>query len=193
MSAKKEEPAEGAEQKPKGKKKKLIIIVVALLLVLGGGGGAAFFMMGSGEEEEVVEEEPVVVKQIESADLGSFVVNLSDTSSFLKIKIMMEYDAALIEKQTAETEGGAEGGGGHGGGASGGAKEEPAMSPYLLKRDSQIKDTIIRILSSKKANELLTPEGKDRLKEELVEGINEAIGLEEPAVTAVYFTEFMIQ
>jgi flagellar basal body-associated protein FliL len=56
-----------------------------------------------------------------------------------------------------------------------------------------MKDAIIRILSSKKADDLLTAEGKERLKDELLEGINEAVGLEEPPVVGVFFTEFIIQ
>ena len=63
----------------------------------------------------------------------------------------------------------------------------------MAARETQIRDVIIRILSSKHADDLLTQDGKERLKEELLEGINEAVGLEEPAVTGVYFTEFIIQ
>jgi flagellar basal body-associated protein FliL len=40
---------------------------------------------------------------------------------------------------------------------------------------------------------MLTGEGKERLKEELVEGVNEAVGLEDPAVNRIFFTEFIIQ
>jgi flagellar basal body-associated protein FliL len=49
------------------------------------------------------------------------------------------------------------------------------------------------VLSSKKAEDVLTSDGKERLKEELIEGLNEAVALEEPPLTAVFFTEFIIQ
>ena len=195
MSAKKEEAAaEGAEAKPKSKKK--LIFIIAGVVVLAGGAGVPMLLMGGDKEAALLEEEHhEEVKRLETADLGIFVVNLSDTSAFLKAKIMIEFDAALVEKQTAGEAGAEGGGGGHGGGAGGGGGEAKAggLPPHFMKRESQIKDAIIRVLSSKKADELLTAEGKERLKDELIEGVNEAVGLEEPPVVGVYFTEFIIQ
>jgi flagellar basal body-associated protein FliL len=193
MSAKKEEAAEGGETKPKSKKK-LIFIVVGLV-VLVAGAGVPMFLMGGAEEAEVVEEEHEEVKRLESADLGVYVVNLSETSAFLKTRIMIEFDAASVEKQTGGLEGGEGGGKGHGGGAGGGGGEPKpgGLPPHFMKRESQMKDAVIRILSSKRADDLLTAEGKERLKDELLEGINEAVGLEEPPVVGVFFTEFIIQ
>jgi flagellar FliL protein len=190
MSEKKAEAAEGEAAKPKSKKMLFIILGVVLLVA---GAGVPMFLMGGEEEEVVVETEHEEVKRLETADLDVFVVNLSETSAFLKAHIIIEFDAASVEKQTSH-EGAEGGGGGHGGGASGGGEAAgPVMPEVFTKRMSQIKDAIIKILSSKKADDLLTVEGKERLKDELLEGINEAIGLEEPPVTGVFFTEFMIQ
>ncbi len=190
MSEKTEEPAEGAEAAPKKSKKKLIIILAVVLLIVGA--GVPMFLMGGKKvptEEEQAEQEEV--KKLEVSDLGQFIVNLSETSAFLKCHIKIEYDVGIIEKQLKEG-----GGGGHGGGASGGGegdKKAGALHPHLAARDTQIRDVIIRILSSKTAAEVLTQEGKERLKEELVEGINEASGMEEPPVTSVFFTDFIVQ
>ena len=145
------------------------------------------------EHEEKVHEE---VKHLETADLGTFVVNLSEATSFLKAHILVEFDNAIVEKQMkphGEGEEGAkeEGGGGHGGGEkAGGAAPLPE---FMAHREVQIKDTLLRVLSSKKADDVLTSDGKERLKEELIEGLNEAVALEEPPLTAVFFTEFIIQ
>jgi flagellar basal body-associated protein FliL len=163
--------------------------------------GVPMLLMGGGEkpaEEEVVEEEHhEEPKHIETADLGQFVVNLSESTSFLKVHIMMEYDSGIIDKQTApkEGEGGEEGGKAHGGGASGGEKAEAAggVHPHLAKKENQLRDVVIQILSSKQSSELLTSDGKNRAKQELVDGLNEAIGLEEPPVVGILFTEFIIQ
>lgn len=191
MSEKKEAAAAEGEAAPKSKKKLIIIIAVAVLLL---GGGGAFFLMGGSSEEEHVEEEHEEVKRIETADLGNFIVNLSETSSFLKTHVVIEYDAALVEKQTMGEEGGKGGGGGHGGGASGGGEaKEGGLPEHFKKRENAIKDAIIRVLSAKKAEDMLTAEGKDRLKDELLEAINEAVGLEEPTVSGIFFTEFIIQ
>jgi flagellar FliL protein len=195
MSAKKEDAAEGGEAKPKSKKK-LIFIVVGLVVLVAGAGVPMFLMGGGAEEAEHVEEEHEEVKRLETAEIGVFVVNLSETSAFLKTKIMIEFDMTSVEKQTGGLEGGAEGGKGHGGGAGGGGGGEAkagGLPPHFMKRESQIKDAVIRVLSAKKAEDLLTVEGKERLKDELLEGINEAIGLEEPPVVGVFFTEFIIQ
>ncbi len=194
-AGKKDEHA--GEEKPKKSKKKLIIIVLGALSLVGGA-GVPMLLMGGGEkpaEEAVEEEHHEEPKRIETADLGQFVVNLSESTAFLKVHIMMEYDAGIIDRQTATEEGG-EGGKAHGGGASGGEKAEGAaggVHPHLAKKENQLRDIVIQILSSKQSTELLTADGKNRAKQELVDGLNEVIGLEEPPVVGILFTEFIIQ
>ncbi len=63
----------------------------------------------------------------------------------------------------------------------------------MAGREPMIRDAIIRVLSSKTTDDLLNTEGKERLKEELIEAINEAIALDEGPAVGVYFTEFIIQ
>ncbi|MEY4669442.1 MAG: hypothetical protein RL518_2141 [Pseudomonadota bacterium] len=189
-----EAPAEGA---PKKKNKKVIFIALGVVLLVAGAGVPMFLMGGAPEEATVAHEEEEhheEEKHLETADLGSYVVNLSEATSFLKAHLLVEFDNAVVEKQMkphAEgEEAAAEGGGGHGGGEKAG----PAPLPeFMAKREVQIKDTILKVLSSKKADDVLTPDGKERLKDELIEGLNEAVGLEDPPLTAIYFTEFIIQ
>jgi len=65
-----------------------------------------------------------------------------------------------------------------------------------LKRDepvpvAQIRDTVLGVLAQAKAEELLSADGKTKLKEKLLRSLQERIprlGIEE-----VYFTEFLIQ
>ena len=80
-----------------------------------------------------------------------------------------------------------EGGGGEGEAAGGGTPH------FLAKKETIFRHTVIRILSSKRVEDVLTPDGKDWLSEELVEGLNAAIGLEQPVVSQIYYTEFIIQ
>lgn len=199
MSAKQEgEGDKAAEQKPKKSKKKLVIFAIIGLVSLMGGAGVASMvtpkqpLVNENAEEEF--HEPVELpKQIQTADLGQFIVNLSDMGSFLKVRMMIEYDYALVDKQLGIVAG-ATGGLAHGGGASGGAKEAAGgIHPHLAKKEHHFRDVIIRILSAKKANDLLTVEGKTRLKEELIDGLNEVVGLEEPPIVGLLFTDFMIQ
>lgn len=189
-----EAPGDGA---PKKRNKKAIFIALGVVLLIAGAGVPMFLLGGAPEEVDVAPEEEEhheEVKHLETADLGSFVVNLSEATSFLKAHLLIEFDNAVVEKQMTHGEGEAhaaeEGGGGHGGGEKTGAAPLPE---FMAKREVQIKDTILRVLSSKKAEDVLTSDGKERLKDELIEGLNEAVGLEEPPLTAVYFTEFIIQ
>lgn len=204
----KDKGAEGAEQpvqaKPNNKKKKLIFIGLGVVALLGGA-GVPMFLLGGGEEpaaKEVAEEESVEdVKRMETLDLGVFIVNLSETSSFLKTHIVIEYDAASLERQAmgmgegGGAGGGAAGGEGHGGGAAGGeGAEAGGGTPHFLsKKETIFRHVVIRILSSKRVEDVLTPDGKDWLSEELVEGLNGAIGLEQPVVSQIFYTEFIIQ
>ena len=68
-----------------------------------------------------------------------------------------------------------------------------SLPKLFEKRDAMIRDAIISTLSYKTPNELLTQEGKEALKEELVDAINEALGLEESVVVSVYFKDFIMQ
>jgi flagellar basal body-associated protein FliL len=189
----------GAESKPKGKKKLIFIGLGVFALIAGA--GVPMFLMG-GEEvveevEHIAEELGEPQKRLENLDMGIFIVNLSETSSFLKTHIIIEYDAGLLEHQTMAIggEGGGEGhGGGGAGGEGGGEGAEGGGTPHFLsKKETVLRHTIIRILSSKKVDEVLTIDGKDRLSEELVEGLNEALALEQPVVSQIFYTEFIIQ
>ncbi len=188
-----EEKKEGAESegaaKPKGKKKLIIIIAVVLLLV--GGGGAFFLLGGSGEEEVPAEEveKPVVYKRIK---LEPIIVNLSEAKSFLKVSMLLEYDPDALAKAFAHGEGE---GAGHGGGGSGGGAPPPddGFPAEIIEKEPIVRDAILRILSSKTTADVLTVNGKQSLKEELIEAINETIEAPEPIIVNIYFTEFIIQ
>ena len=181
--AEKKEGEEGqAAEAPKSKKKLIIIAVVALLAI---GGAAAAFLGGSKPEGEQSAEEVEEKKEYKVAELETFIVNLSESTSFLKVKLLVEYDPSVLHDE--------EGGGHGGGGAGGGGEEKGGLPPALKARYPMIRDAIIRVISGKRATDVLTVPGKETLKQELIEAINEATGLDEPPVVNVYFTEFIIQ
>jgi flagellar FliL protein len=180
MADKKEKDEEGKEEAPKKSKKMLFIIVGVVVLVLIGAG--AFFMMSGGKKAAEGEGE-------EGA-----------------------------EEAEAPAEGHGEGGkeGGHGGGALSGSIVpldtfivnlqvkgsflkttiqlefgEPGQ-PHTLESDMpKVRDAVIRIMSGKTAQEILSVEGKEKLREEVKDGVNNAMGSED--VVNVYFTEFIVQ
>ena len=196
MAAKEEEKAENSEaQQPKGKgkKKKLLFIVIGVV-VLAAGIGVPMFLMKKGADKKGADKETEEVKEekkhIKLADLGIFVVNLSESSTFLKVNLKVEYDAGLL----AELEMGSHSGGSaHEKGGAGGDEKDDAMPPAMKNREPVIRDAVIRVLSSKHVEEVLTTDGKEKAKEELIEAINEAIALDEPIVTGAFFSEFMVQ
>ena len=186
--AKTEEAAEGAGS-GKSKKKLIIIIVVVLLVVLGAVG---FFVLGGKKPEENPEGAEVVEQHhYATAQLDPFIVNLSESSSFLKVTLLLEYDAALLSKVDAH--GGGGGGGGGGGHGAGGEEKKGGLPPIMEERKPMIRDSVIRVLAAKKTAEVLSPDGKESMKQELIEAINEALGLDEGPVVNVYYTEFIIQ
>lgn len=178
------EEAESQEaQKPAGKKKLFIIIgAVVGLLVLGGVG--MMFMGGSKEagHEEVIDEE--AEKHFQILELDTMIVNLSESSSFLKVKLSLEYDPAIIERAMNKA---------HGGGGSGGGGGAPAVPAVFTERGPMMRDSIIRVLSAKTSAEVLSASGKESMKEELLRAINEALGFEEDLVVNLYFDEFLVQ
>lgn len=181
-----EEQKEGAEP-PKKSKKKLIIIIVAVVVLLAGIGVPLLLMGGKSptdgaELEDTHHEEDH--EEYVRVELEPIIVNLSENASFLKVKLSLEVSAEVLESG-AHAEGG--GGGGHGGGESSG------LPGVLGTREPMVRDAIIRVLSSKTAAEVLSLDGKDQLKDELIDAINEATALDEPLVVGAYFTDFIIQ
>ena len=174
------------EQPKKGKLKLIIIIVVVLALL---GGGAFFFLGGSGEGEELEEHE--VEHHFTLVPLKTFYVNLAQSGSYLKITLTMRVDTTILEQALESEEHGGHGGG-HGG-SGGGDSAEAEIPHHVSERIPMLRDAILTLLSSKAAEEVLSREGKELLKEELIEVINEALELEEGPVVDIFFNEFLVQ
>lgn len=196
MANKEEEKKEGEEApKPKSKKKLIIIIVPVVLVIL----GVVGFLVLGGKKPEVKEGEEAgqaqheaVAKKLQIIKLEPFVVNLSENTSFLKTSILIEFDPVIMEKATGAT---AAKGAAHGGGAAGEGekKAESPESAVFTEREPMIRDAIIRVLASKKVQDVITTDGKEKLKEELIEAVNEALDLAEDPVVNIYFVDFIIQ
>jgi flagellar protein FliL len=107
------------------------------------------------------------------------VVNLTDkaASKYLKVALTLEFiDSKLkdppkgVAVTQQQTEFAAE------------------MSPY----SAIIDDALVTTLSSRSSSDLLKPDGKELLKNDLMNNVNHALHDEEKVV-AVYFTSFIIQ
>ena len=176
-----EEEQEQEEQKPKGGNKKLIIIIAVVVIVLILGGVGAFFALSgkkasskatTGEAAATEAEAPEAEAEGEAAEGegGKVEASLFPLETFivnLQVKGSFLKTDMQLEFKNGEDVKKAE-------------KEVP-----------RLRDTVIRILSSKTATEILASEGKEKLKDEVRTAVNELLG--EEKVLEVYFTEFIIQ
>ncbi len=72
---------------------------------------------------------------------------------------------------------------------------DPKLSEEIKLHMPEIRDVLLRLLSSKQAEDLATMEGKKQLSEEIQKQINKVLGVKKPneGVLAVLFTSFIIQ
>ncbi|MBI3793445.1 MAG: flagellar basal body-associated FliL family protein [Nitrospinae bacterium] len=176
--------AEGGNEgdKPKKSKPKVLILVivgvVVLALVAGGSFFAASMMGGKKKDAKESKEEPKEEKKEEKkaeggeggkegkngnfVSLEPIIVNLSAEEGKRYLKITMQLELTRPE----------------------GVAEVNEKMP-------QIKDAVITVLSSKSAEEVLTVDGKFKLKEQLMTRVNSTLA--NSAVKNVFFVEFVIQ
>jgi flagellar basal body-associated protein FliL len=161
-----------------------IVAIVGAGLVLGAGVAAAILMgiipvpFGPMAEARAAAEKakpPVTVMYTTKER----VVNLTDKSAskYLKVALTLEFiDSKLKDPPkgaavaTQQTDFATE------------------MSPY----SAVIDDALVTTLSSKGSADLLKPDGKEALKNELIDKVNHALHEDEKVVN-VYFTSFIIQ
>ncbi len=172
MATKAAKPAAGkgaeAEAAPKSKKMLFIIIGVVLVLVLGGG-AAAFMLMGSSgksKKDDAHAEESAPSKVPVFVVIEPFVVNLQQENGDQFLQV-----ALTLQVPNAET-----------------AETIKLFMP-------QVRSRLLMVLSSKKATELLTSEGKRNLTDEIIDQLGEpfAGGGKGPSITDVFYTSFVIQ
>jgi flagellar FliL protein len=132
---------------------------------LGGAGGAAWYLLRR--------QIPIIPRRVKAESevravmhLDPFVVNLADPEGerFLHVGIDLGLEQTPPEHSTG------------------------SQSDTPLART---RDAILMILTTCKADSLLAPDGKSKLKTDLVKALRENVpGL---AVREVYFTEFLVQ
>lgn len=172
--------AEEAPPPAKGGSHKLLIIIIALLVVvLLIGGAGAFFLLTRHSADNVDEEEEVAVetvrpkKKVKGAPpvyvaLDTFTVNLVPENRDQFVQLVLS-----VEIDDAEYE-----------------EKIKVYSP-------KIRNNVMLLLSSKKASELLTKEGKEKLASEIRDQVNQIVdpgarGNDVP-IREVLFTSFIIQ
>lgn len=163
----KEEAATEAVEQPKGGKKKLIIIIalVLLLVVLVGGGLVAYLVMSAPPQEGEQVEE-----QHEDEHPPIYEKLETFTVNLADQQTYLQVEIHLLVA-------------------------EPPVQAKIKQRMPEVRDSMIRLLSSKLPDELATQAGKDALAEEVKKTINGVLSIKEPdmGVKKVLFNSFIIQ
>ncbi len=95
-------------------------------------------------------------------DLGEIIINLADAGQVRYAKMSV---AIELDNETTLAE--------------------------AQKRDPQIRDTVIELISKETAEKILSPDSRKDLKNEIMDNINK--NLSEGEVTSVYFTTILVQ
>ena len=157
------EPEAAAVPETKKKSKLALWLILSAAIVLLGGGGflARKYFLGASPEKAVAG-----VHEVKSVmNLEAFLVNLADMEStrFLKVTFRLGLDDAK-------------------------SGEEYTSDPVIL---AATRDKIISLLSTKTAEEILTLEGKERLRKEIREQVNSI--LPKGKIVEVFIMDFVVQ
>lgn len=161
-----EEKDKEEEGGKKGSKTKLLVIIILLVLLLGGGAGAFFLVKGkSGAAVENEEETEETFE--EGGDLPGAIFPME--AFIVNLRDKGSYLKTTIQLELID----------------------PEVPATMTTDTGKIRDSVINVLSSKTAEELLQPDGRTKLKTEIVAAVNETLGGD--IVANVYITEFIIQ
>lgn len=159
------------EEAPKSKKK--LIIIIAAVLVLAIGGGAAWFLMKpkpdahgkAGEHKEEAKHEKPAHPPAFVA-LEVFTVNLQPDPDEKFLQLEISLQVASAEE----------------------AEALKGQMPALRNR-------LLMLLTSKRATDILTTEGKQKLNDEITAEVKKPFSKDGPPqeITGVFFTSFVVQ
>lgn len=166
------QPEAGAEQAPGKRNKLFLILTIVLLLIAAGGGGAAwyFFAGSSTQHHGPADSKPKPAGPPVFLALETFTVNLQTDDPTQQQQQFLQINMTLQVADEAQAE--------------------------LIKQNMpQARNRLLILLSSKKAAEILTVEGKQKLAEEIVKQVRRPFVPQgpQPEVSDVFFTSFVVQ
>lgn len=166
----------GGDDKPKSRGKLIVIIAVVLVVLLGGGGATAYFLLKDSDADSE-EAAPEKTKKKEKGghaaapayvSLDRFTVNLVPETGDQYLQVELSVEL-----------------------------EDLLASEKLKLHMPKLRNQVMLLLSSKKASELNSKEGKEHLAKEMEEQMNLVLAPESKGkggpVKEVLFTSFIIQ
>jgi len=157
--------ADDAEGKPK--KSKLLLIILILVVVLGAGGGAAwYFLVFNKASAEHEAPKAQAPKPPVFLPMDMFTVNLQAEDGERFLQTGLTLQLA-------------------------GQEQVDLIKLYM----PHVRSRLLLLLSSKKASEILTAEGKNKLAQEIINTLNQPFSPGGPSVQvmSVLFTSFVVQ
>ncbi|MGN5114517.1 flagellar basal body-associated protein FliL [Aeromonas jandaei] len=157
-----------------GKKKKLIIIIALAVILLGGGGAGAFLMLSGSEKPAAEAAEGKEVKPKEEAPQPSLYVSMPRPFVFNVAGVQRDRLVQIkIQLQVRGT-----------------ADETLAKQNIPL-----IEGTLLRVFSAATAEQLMTFEGKEKLRKDSLEECRRVLKdlVSSPVIEQVLFTGFVMQ
>lgn len=200
MSEQSQETTETISTPAEPKKSKMMLIIIIAVVLLAGG-GAGYFFLGSkagadetdsssdkvkkpkdvlADEEAAVDEEPSdsrtskSAKRLRSAipddedvkniiELQPFIVNLADTEQARYLRMSVSLGV-------------------------GGEGESEKPDQLFITR---VRNAMLAIMSDKSSDEILSTDGKTKLRKDLLRAAQAAA--DEPEIHAIYITDFIVQ
>jgi flagellar FliL protein len=161
------EKADAPAAAPKKKSKLVLILALAFVLLGGGGAGAYWYFAQHAAQEggEASAAEPDAAPEPGLVELDPFVVNLADPGGQRYVRVSMRL-LTHDEEQALEI-------------------KENAVARAKLRA------ALLELLSMQTADGLVTPDGKNALKQLIAERASHAV--HELKVTDVLFVEFIVQ
>ncbi len=159
----------GNTEEPKKKSKLILFLIIGIVFILIAGGGffayTKFFAspQEGGEQGNGKQTEKSTPEPVgEMFSLEPFVVNLADPQGDRYLKLKISMEV-----------------------------DDPAAVERARKLSPKLRDIVIMMISSLAFEEVMTPEGKLRIREELRTRFNRV--LEPYRVENIYFSEFVVQ
>lgn len=167
MAKDKAKEAAVADEPPKKKGK--LFLILGILLVLGGAGGGAwwYFTQSGAKSAEHAEHQEEKPKPPVFVTLETFTVNLqADGGNERYLQVGIDLKVA-----------------------------DSAVVDLVKLHMPEIRNGVLMLLSSKSAEQIASPEGKQKLSAEIQEQVNKPLNAKaaDKGVTGVFFTSFVIQ
>lgn len=161
MAKNKKEETSEVQQQSKPKGKGKLLIILIAAVVVIAGGAAASYFLLLSKPSSTETKTKEASGGVNFA-LEPFVVNLMDQGGGKYLKVSIQIELANAK-----------------------------ISEQAKAKTPQLRDAIITLITNKTSEELITPEGKILLKDEIKQRANQILG--EGSVLNVYLTDFVMQ